>query len=123
MFGLKTAAILVGAAALAGLGACHGRPAISAIGDARRGAQLITLEGCGACHTVPGVSGANGLAAPPLTHMAQRAVIAGLAANTPENLIAWLEAPQRLVPGNAMPDMNLSREDARDIAAYLYTLR
>jgi len=28
-----------------------------------------------------------------------------------------------VIPGNAMPDMGVSEGDARDIAAYLYTLR
>jgi cytochrome c2 len=31
--------------------------------------------------------------------------------------------PQRIVPGNAMPDMGLNERQARDIAAYLYTLQ
>lgn len=43
--------------------------------------------------------------------------------NTPDNLMSWLENPQRVVPGNVMPDMGITAQDARDIAAYLYTLR
>jgi hypothetical protein len=31
--------------------------------------------------------------------------------------------PQRIVPGNAMPDMGMSEADARAVAAYLGTLR
>ena len=38
-------------------------------------------------------------------------------------MVTWLRYPQRIVPGNAMPDMQLSEEQARDIAAYLYTLK
>jgi cytochrome c len=38
-------------------------------------------------------------------------------------MMAWLQNPQRFVPGNAMPDMNLSDEQSRNIAAYLYTLK
>ena len=41
----------------------------------------------------------------------------------PSGSVTWLRFPQKVVPGNAMPDMNLSEEDARDIAAYLSTLR
>ena len=37
-------------------------------------------------------------------------------------MIAWLRYPQAIVPGNAMPDMGLDEEQARDIAGYLYTL-
>ena len=43
--------------------------------------------------------------------------------NTPANLVRWIREPQAVVPGNAMPDMGVSEADARDIAAYLYTLR
>jgi cytochrome c1 len=50
-------------------------------------------------------------------------VIAGVVANTPADLIAWLRNPQAVIPGNAMPDMDLSEQQARDVAAYLYTLR
>ena len=31
--------------------------------------------------------------------------------------------PQQIVPHNAMPDMGLTSEQAKDITAYLYTLR
>jgi cytochrome c1 len=43
--------------------------------------------------------------------------------NTPPNLVRWIREPQAVVPGNAMPNMGVSEVDARDIAAYLYTLR
>jgi cytochrome c2 len=35
----------------------------------------------------------------------------------------WLRHPQQIVQGNIMPDMGMTAPDARDIAAYLYTLR
>jgi cytochrome c1 len=38
-------------------------------------------------------------------------------------MVAWLRNPQRIVPGNVMPDMGLSEADAREIAAYLQVLR
>jgi cytochrome c1 len=37
-------------------------------------------------------------------------------------MVRWLQAPQKLKPGSAMPDLGLSERDARDIAAYLETL-
>ena len=33
-----------------------------------------------------------------------------------------LQRSQSIVPGNAMPNLQLSPQEARDIAAYLYTL-
>lgn len=92
-------------------------------GDPDRGARLITDYGCGACHTIPGIAGADGIVGPPLTLIGRRIYVAGMLRNTPDNLMMWLRDPQRIVPGNAMPDMGITPKDARDIAAYLYTLR
>jgi cytochrome c2 len=92
-------------------------------GNAQSGAVLIQQFGCGSCHTVPGISGADGLVGPPLTQMARRVYIAGVLRNSPDNMIAWLQDPQAIVSGNAMPQMGIDRNQAQDIAAYLYTLR
>ena len=92
-------------------------------GNAHRGAKLISSIGCGACHTIPGIEGAEGKVGPPLTDIGERGYIAGVLANTPDNMIIWLKTPQAVVPGNAMPDLGLNDHEARDIAAYLYTLR
>lgn len=92
-------------------------------GDATAGRSLIRQYGCMACHTIPGVPGANGTAGPPLDNFANRTYIAGVLPNTPDNLIHWLQHPQEVVPGNDMPDLDVSEDAAKDIAAYLYTLR
>ncbi len=92
-------------------------------GNARRGPALIEAYGCAACHTVPGVRNANGNVGPPLTRFGDRTYIAGMLRNTPENLIRWIRVPQSVIPGNAMPNMGVTDAQARDIAAYLYTLR
>ena len=121
---LKAITALVAAAAL--LCACSGhgaQEAARAIGDPDRGAVLTRRDGCSACHEIPGVLGAQGRVGPPLTQMARRTMIAGVLPNTPTNMIRWLRNPQTIVPGNAMPNMELSDHDARDIAAFLETLR
>ena len=92
------------------------------VGNASRGAALISWYGCGACHSIPGVPGANSLVGPPLEHFAQRGYVAGMLRNTPDNLIRWIRDPQKIVPGNAMPALGIDSRDAHDIAAYLYTL-
>ena len=94
----------------------------AAVGDVAAGAELIERAGCGSCHMIPGIDGADGLVGPPLIHWSRRVMIAGLLKNTPSNLVTWLMAPQDVVPNNAMPDLGLSEEQARDIAAYLYTI-
>lgn len=92
-------------------------------GNAQRGAKLIGSIGCGSCHNIPGIDGADGKVGPPLTDIGERRFIAGVLSNTPGNMIVWLKNPQAVVPGNAMPDLGLTDKEARDIAAYLYTLR
>lgn len=96
---------------------------IRALGDPNKGKELILAVGCGSCHVVPGIVDANGLVGPPLDHMARRQYVAGVLRNTPDNLVHWIQHPQQVVPGNAMPEMGLSQEEAQLIAAYLYTLK
>lgn len=91
-------------------------------GNSARGAALIVKLGCGTCHMVPGIDGATALVGPPLDHMGSRVYIAGVLRNTPDNMIAWLRDPQAVVPGNAMPNMGIDEDQARDITAYLDTL-
>lgn len=92
-------------------------------GNPRVGASLIRAYGCGACHTIPRVRGADGKVGPPLTEFAHRSYIAGNLSNEPQNLIAWIMDPQAIEPGTAMPALGVTEEQARNIAAYLYTLR
>jgi cytochrome c len=91
-------------------------------GDAARGRVLLHTYGCGACHLIPGVRRANSLVGPPLTAWAERHYIAGSLPNRAENLRQWLQDPQAVEPGTAMPDMGVTEQDARDMGAYLYTL-
>jgi putative membrane protein len=96
---------------------------IVAGGNAARGARTIEKYGCGSCHTIPGINLANGMVGPPLIHWSQRTIVAGEVPNVPDRLITWITVPQAVEPGTAMPNMGVSDADARDIAAYLYTLK
>ena len=60
------------------------------------------------------------MAAPPLDRFYQRSYIAGRLSNTSENLSKWIQSPQEIDPGNAMPDLGVTADEAKDIAAYLY---
>jgi cytochrome c1 len=60
---------------------------------------------------------------PPLDRIATRGYIAGVLANTPQNMVRWLRDPPAVDARTAMPDLGLSEAEARDIAAYLYTLK
>ena len=108
---MSPARTIVACLVLALLAACSGGNATPPPGsDAAAGAALIEKLGCGSCHTVPGIVDAAGLVGPPLDHMANRQYIAGVLRNTPDNMIQWLRFPQKIVPGNAMPDLAISRK-------------
>lgn len=92
-------------------------------GDARLGRTDIRRYGCNTCHEISGVPGARGLIGPRLDDVSQRYYIAGELPNTPENLRLWIEHPRQVEPHTAMPEMGVTEQDSRDIAAYLYTLR
>jgi len=92
-------------------------------GDPDRGKQAVVRYGCIACHNIPGVKGPRGMVGPPLEHIASRTLIAGKLQNTPQTMIRWLQNPQAMEPSNAMPNLGITPDDARDIAAYLYTLK
>ena len=92
-------------------------------GDPKVGEHLIYAYGCGSCHTIPGVAEANGTIGPSLQGFGSRIYIAGVLVNTPENLFRWVSKPQEIDPATAMPNFGVTERQARDIAAYLYTLR
>jgi cytochrome c len=91
-------------------------------GDPERGRQIIRRSGCTACHVIPGIAGAQGLVGPPLDHFASRAYVGGVVPNRPQNLVAWILNPSAIDPMTAMPATGVSEPQARDVAAYLYTL-
>jgi cytochrome c2 len=88
-----------------------------------RGPALIRKYGCSTCHVIPGVRGADGKVGPSLEGIAGRVYLAGRLPNTPDNMQRWVRDPQGIERGNAMPNLGVTESDARDIAAYLYTLR
>ena len=124
---MRALLLLAGAAVLAFPSGCAA-PAARSIavvpgGDAARGAEVIRARECGTCHRIPGIRNADGLAAPPLDWMARRTYIAGRAPNNPETMVQWVRAPETIDPATAMPNLGLSAQQSRDVAAYLFTLR
>jgi cytochrome c2 len=90
-------------------------------GDIARGKLAFARYGCGGCHTVTGVPQAHGKVGPPLDGIGTRGMIAGKLPNKPGNLEAWIQNPQAISPGTAMPTLGVTPADARDLAAFLYT--
>jgi cytochrome c2 len=104
------------------IGAVNGVPGPRTVSAGRVavGRGLIARYGCGACHSIPGVPGADALAAPPLDHFYERSYIAGRLPNTEDNLLKWIQDPQQVEPGTAMPNLGVTQDEARDMVAYLY---
>jgi cytochrome c2 len=92
-------------------------------GDPGKGMAVIDKYGCGGCHTIPGVADANATVGPTLANIASRQNLAGQLPNTPENMRKWIQKPESVNPKTVMPDLGVSDDDARDITAYLYTLK
>lgn len=97
--------------------------AVKTGGDPDRGRAYVVAHDCGQCHTIPNVTGAQGLVGPPLTGFGKRSYIGGVLPNTPRNLIRWIESPHDVDDKTAMPTLGIGEREARDVAAYLYTLR
>ncbi len=101
-------------------------PAPQVTGDPNRGRQLfvdariVTPAGCASCHTIRGVPGATGIVGPNLTNVVLRPTLAGdTIPNNPANLVRWIMDPPGLKQGALMPNLGVSEQDARDLAAFL----
>lgn len=95
---------------------------VQAVGaDAGRAIPAMIRNGCGGCHEIPGVPGAHGTVGPSLRGVAQRKYVAGIALRTsPDAMMRWISRARDVDPKTAMPNTNLSPQEARDITAYLY---
>ena len=91
-------------------------------GAAAEGKSIYTRNACVGCHTIRGVSA--GTLGPDLTHFGSRQLFgAGLWPVTPDHVVAWLKDPPALKPGSKMPNLGLSDDDAKALAAYLIDLK
>jgi cytochrome c len=95
-----------------------------AVGNAARGPALAAQYGCNVCHLIPGVEGPGGSLGPSLQGVASRPTISlGAVQNTPENLVKFIQDPPAMNPQSSMPPSGLTDSDAKDLAAYLLTLK
>jgi cytochrome c2 len=99
------------------LAGCEKDPAVE------NGRLLLRQFGCGSCHEIPGVAAAEGRVGPPLDGIARRVYLGGVLPNSPENMARFIRRPQEIDPRTAMPDMGVTEAHARDMVAYLYTLK
>lgn len=115
--------VLLLAAVAAGACEAPSIPARAIAGaDPGQGRAVAQAIGCGACHQIPGVDWPRGRVGPSLEGFGGSPLIAGQFPNEPETLVRWLRNAPSMSPGTGMPPIPLSEQEARDVAAYLYTL-
>jgi len=91
--------------------------------NAARGRALMEAKGCLGCHVFSGAFAA------PRVAVEEASAAVALAPDlrwardrlTPAGLIAWLLNPKAMKPDTLMPEVALTAEEARDIAAYVMT--
>jgi cytochrome c1 len=88
-----------------------------------RGEAAAVRLGCGACHVLPGIEWPRGRVGPDLAGFGRRATIAGSVPNRPATLARFVRDAPRFVPEGAMPAVPMSDREARDLAAWLQSLR
>jgi cytochrome c len=91
-------------------------------GEPEIGKRLLSDYGCVSCHVVPGIDAEPAYVGPPLDHWGKRSYIAGALSNNEQNLVQWITGPQEVEPGTAMPNLDVSEQDATNIAAYLLSI-
>jgi cytochrome c1 len=106
------------------ISACSKESSVSNIdGNPEQGRIALTQYACHACHIIPGITGSKVFVGPSLEGFASRPLIAGDLPNNADSLIAWIRHPKTIDPQTAMPDMSVTEQHARDMAAYLSTLK
>ena len=90
--------------------------------DPARGLAVVKRVGCAACHAIPGIDWPQGRTGPSLKGFGARPMIGGRLPNRPEVLTVWLIDAPSLSPETGMPPTPITEAEARDVAAWLYTL-
>ncbi len=99
-------------------------------GDPEKGKTLVNTMGCGTCHAMSGgellASAIPVTLEPAVLEVGMRfapdlALVQGRMA--PDTLASWLLDPQSLKDDAMMPKIPMSEQDARDMAAYLLSVK
>jgi cytochrome c oxidase subunit 2 len=87
------------------------------------GAKLFQQASCANCHAIRGTS-ASGYVGPDLTHVGSRSTLAALTIpNDRSHLLHWIVDAQDVKPGNQMPNIRLTNQQAQTLATYLEGLK
>ncbi|WP_090236696.1 cytochrome c oxidase subunit II [Fictibacillus solisalsi] len=90
-----------------------------ATGNAAEG-QKIFEKNCLSCHAVGKEGGNTG---PNLTGFGDKQRVAGVLEHNKDNVKKWIKDPQKVKPGNNMPNVPLNDEEVDAVADYLLSLK
>jgi cytochrome c oxidase subunit 2 len=91
--------------------------------QAAAGRRLFMNAQCASCHTIAGTP-AQGTVGPNLTHVGSRTSLAAdEIPNTRAWMTAWIRNPQKIKPGDRMPDLGLSSPQIAQLVAYLEQIK
>jgi cytochrome c2 len=117
---MRLAAVLIAALTA---GACSAPADSKPEGDIQRGKTAIEQNGCGVCHRIPGIPNADGTIGLPLERLGAREKLNSGVAATPDNIVKWIVDPKAMKPETEMPDLDINEATAKDITAYLLSLK
>ena len=92
------------------------------IGNATAAKAHMEKYSCQACHVIPGM-GPGGALGPDLTGFGSRPTLNARVPKNPQAVAAYLLNPTAIDAQTSMPAVGLSEEEAKDIAAFLETLK
>jgi cytochrome c2 len=119
--------MMMGLALLAGASGCDRKPPpqqqqpVASVAEIERGRLALATYGCAACHSIKGMHAPQRTVGPPLERVVKNSYIAGVLPNNTDAMARWIMEPRRVSPGTAMPDLGVSADEARAMAAYLYS--
>lgn len=97
--------------------------------DLGSGRKLLETKGCGSCHAFSGVAALAASAPPPMdpkafarAHALAPDLRAARTRTTAAKLVRWLRDPKAVKPDTDMPKIDLTANEARDLAAYILTV-
>lgn len=91
--------------------------------DAIRGQGVFYTARCAYCHVVRGIWQRAEEAAPDLTHLASRKLVAARLPNQKGYLAGWIIDPQSVDPATSMPKNAIDPKLLNDLMAFLETLK
>lgn len=93
----------------------------------QQGKKVFETKGCVACHSVRGVAELtqrSRTTGPDLTHVGSRtSIVANTIPNSVENLARWVKNPQEIKEAALMTNLNLTDDESKAVATYLFSLK